>query len=40
VRTLHTRGIRAIELIGEGFLASGGDDKRLFIWDLERMVVV
>jgi WD40 repeat protein len=30
----HCAGVRSIEMLSEQFMASGGDDKRVIIWDL------
>jgi WD40 repeat protein len=31
----HTSNVNAIEVLSEQFIASGGDDTRVFIWDLK-----
>ena len=31
----HTRRVNAIEILNEQYIASGSDDKRVIIWDLE-----
>jgi len=31
----HTSNVNAIEVLSEQFIASGGDDPRVFIWDLK-----